>query len=316
MKKDPTVPVYVISGFLDGGKTNFLKYTMAEDYFNDGTKSLLVLCEEGEEEYDDAFLKKTRAQMVKVGNPDEITPEYFENLQKTYKPERVLIEYNGMWDIKKMVEMPLPKYWLMYQIITVLDGSSFALYLNNIKMSAMLLLTNTDMVIFNRCDQTTDLVLYQRTVRSVNARCDLVFEDTNGKEMECPEPDLPYDVKQKKIGISDENYATFFLDLQEHPDRYVDKEITSTFNLLRERRFPKNMFVGGRKAMTCCAADIRFLPYIFIYDQAEKVQKGGWAKVSAVMKWEFHEGYQEEGPVFHVTKFTPCEKPADELVYF
>lgn len=316
MKKDPTIPVYLITGFLDGGKSQFLKYTMNEDYFNDGTRSLLVLCEEGEEEYDDVFLKKTRAEMVTVEKPEDLTAEFFANLQKNYKPERVLIEYNGMWDVTKMVSLELPKYWLMYQIITILDGSCFSLYLNNIKTAAMALLTNTDMVIFNRCDDATDLVLYQRTVRSVNPKCDIVFENRDGNEMECPEPDLPYDVKQSKIDICDENFCTFYLDLQEHPDRYVNKEITFVVNVMRQKNFPKNMFVGGRRAMTCCEADIRFLPYIFIYDLASEKKGGSWAKVSATMKWEYHEGYQEEGPVFHVNSFTEIEKPENELVSF
>ena len=159
MKKDPTVPVYLITGFLDSGKSNFLKYTLQEPYFNDGSRSVLILCEDGEEEYDASLLKKTKTSLVKVEKEEELTTEFFEVCQKHYLPDRVLIEFNGMWDIPKFLGLKLPKYWTMYQIITIADGANFSLYLQNIRMPAMTMLTNTDMVIFNRCRKDTDLVL-------------------------------------------------------------------------------------------------------------------------------------------------------------
>lgn len=316
MRKDPTIPLYLLTGFLDGGKTNFLKFTMEQEYFNDGSKTLLIVCEEGEEEYTKDFLKKTHAQMVTVENEEDLTPELFESLQKQYKPDRVLLEYNGMWNPATIVSMPFPKNWTIYQVITILDGENFKLFLNNIKMAAMNLLTNTDMVIFNRCGNEEDMIQYQRAVRSVNSRCEIVFEGKDGKELECPEPDLPYDIDQPEILITDETYPTLYIDMSEHPERYVDKVITMPVQVMQQKSFPKNLFVGGRRAMTCCAEDVRFLPYIFIYEKARSLKHEDWISVKAVCKWEFHEGYQEEGPVFYVQEVKLTNPPADELVYF
>ena len=315
-KKDPTIPVYLITGFLDGGKTNFLKYTLQEPYFNDGSRSLVILTEEGEEEFDEKILKKTHSKLVILSDLNDLTTEYLEGLQNIYAPERVLIEYNGMWDLKTVLTMKLPEFWLVYQVITILDGANFGLYLNNIKSQSMALLMNTDMVIFNRCRPDTDLVRYQRTVRSVNARCALVFEDEKGNEVECPEPDLPYSLETDPIEITDEVWGSFFLDLQEHPKRYVNKNIRFLMQIMQDRKFPNNMFVAGRKAMTCCEADIRFLPYIFIYEKASSLAAGSWANINANMKWQFHEGYQEEGPVFYVTDLKLANPPATELITF
>lgn len=316
MKQDPTIPVYLITGFLDSGKTNFLKYTMQEPYFNDGSKSLVILCEEGEEEFDEKMLKKCKAKLAVVDDEETLTPAYLQSLQDTFKPDRVLIEYNGLWDIPKMLQKQLPKYWTYYQVITILDGENFRLYLNNIKMTAMSLVTNTDMVIFNRCAPDTDLVFLKRTVRSVNPKCELVFENMKGEEVECPEPDLPYSVDGPEIAISDENFGTFYIDLSAHPERYINKKISFLMQVMLNKKFPKNMFIGGRRAMTCCEADIRFLPYIFIYEKAYTLTPACWANLKATMKWEYHEGYQEEGPVFYVDEFKLANKPAEELITF
>jgi len=316
MKRDQTIPVYLITGFLDGGKSHFLQFTMQEDYFNDGSKTLLILCEEGEEEYTPELLKKTRTNMVVLEDIEELTADYLKLVSAKYKPERVLIEYNGMWSVTKFLQIDMPKNWMIYQIITILDGQNFGLYLNNIKMTAMELLTNTDMVIFNRCTEDSDMVMYQRAVRSVNPRCELVFEDTEGNELECPEPDLPYKLEDDPINIIDEDYTSFFLDLSEHPDRYEGKNVVFTLQIMQDKAFPARMFVGGRRAMTCCEADIRFLPFVFLYQDAKSLKNQSWAKVTASMKWEFHEAYKEEGPVFHVSALETVKKPKDELVYF
>jgi len=316
MKRDQTIPVYLITGFLDGGKSHFLQFTMQEDYFNDGSKTLLILCEEGEEEYTPELLKKTRTNMVVLEDIEELTADYLKLVSAKYKPERVLIEYNGMWSVTKFLQIDMPKNWMIYQIITILDGQNFGLYLNNIKMTAMELLTNTDMVIFNRCTEDSDMVMYQRAVRSVNPRCELVFEDTEGNELECPEPDLPYKLEDDPINIIDEDYTSFFLDLSEHPDRYEGKNVVFTLQIMQDKAFPARMFVGGRRAMTCCEADIRFLPFVFLYQDAKSLKNQSWAKVTASMKWEFHEAYKEEGPVFHVSALETVKRPKDELVYF
>ena len=49
---EPDVMVYLMTGFLDSGKTGFLKFTLKQDYFQIDGKTLLILCEDGEDEYD------------------------------------------------------------------------------------------------------------------------------------------------------------------------------------------------------------------------------------------------------------------------
>ena len=58
MAADPRIPLYLITGFLDSGKTTLLTDTLNMDYFNDGERTVLLLCEDGEEEFDPQFLSQ------------------------------------------------------------------------------------------------------------------------------------------------------------------------------------------------------------------------------------------------------------------
>ena len=51
-----TTPVYICTGFLDSGKTTFIKDTlMKQDWIIDGP-TLLLRCEEGEVDYSEEYL--------------------------------------------------------------------------------------------------------------------------------------------------------------------------------------------------------------------------------------------------------------------
>ena len=50
MMDDIRVPIYLVTGFLESGKTTFLDFTLQQEYFAIDGKTLLILCEEGEEE--------------------------------------------------------------------------------------------------------------------------------------------------------------------------------------------------------------------------------------------------------------------------
>ena len=91
------MPLFLINGFLEAGKTQFIKFTMQQDYFQTEGKTLLIVCEEGEEEYDEELLKQTHTAVVYIEEAEKLTPEYLQDLELLYNPERVLMEWNGMW---------------------------------------------------------------------------------------------------------------------------------------------------------------------------------------------------------------------------
>ena len=123
-------PVYIINGFLESGKTEFISYTLGQPYFQVQGKTLLILCEEGEVEYGDVLLKGSRTELELIEDEEDFTPSHLIELEKKHKPERVIIEYNGMWNFKNM---KLPWHWSVEQQITTIDASTFPMYFNNMK---------------------------------------------------------------------------------------------------------------------------------------------------------------------------------------
>ena len=309
------IPVYVITGFLEGGKTSFTKFTLSQDYFNDGSKTLIILCEEGEVEYEEDFLKKYKAVVEVVEGEENLTRETFRALGKKHRPDRVIIEYNGMWMPKKVRELPFPYSWELYQTITVLDGSSFQLYLNNIKSLAMELLTYTDMVVFNRCTEETPIDNFNRSIKAVNRQAEVMFEDVNGETL-YPEVILPYDVTKDEISLADEDYGIWYVECQDKPEVYEGKTISFKAMVMKNRDFPDDVFVPGRQVMTCCAADIRFLGFVCHYPGTKSLKNRQWVNVKAKYSWENDDIYGEEGPVLRAFEVTQTSAPKEEVVSF
>ena len=125
-----TVPIYLMTGFLESGKTSFLSFTIQQDYFHTDGKTLLILCEEGEEEYDPAILKANNTVVEVIENEEDFTTDRLVAMDILHQPERVIIEYNGMWLVSNFEKMQLPKGWGVEQQITCVDGSTFQMQPN------------------------------------------------------------------------------------------------------------------------------------------------------------------------------------------
>ena len=184
------MPVFLINGFLEAGKTQFISFTLQQEYFQADGVTVLILCEEGDTEYDQELLKKTRTKVITVDSADELDEDFFGRLEALYDPDRVLIEWNGIWP---QDQLKLPADWELFQQITIIDGSTFELYLNNMKPLLGLMVRNSELIIMNRCDDLTDdsLTRYRRGLKALNPQADLILEDAEGEiEQELLEEDL------------------------------------------------------------------------------------------------------------------------------
>ena len=305
-------PVYIINGFLESGKTEFITYTLDQSYFQIKGKTLLILCEEGENEYDPALLKRSNTVMELIENEEDFTPENLLNLEKKIKPERIIIEYNGMWNFKNM---KLPWHWRVEQQITTIDASTFSMYFTNMKSLLAEMLRNSEMIIFNRCDGLEDLNSYKRNVKAINQQADIIFEDSNGEIDEIFEEDLPFDLNSDPIVLDDMGYGIWYIDSLDHLDRYVGKNVQFTAMIMKPDGFPKDHFVPGRMAMTCCEADMTFLGFMCKWPGAEQYRTKQWVKVRAEVGVEYQKDYHGEGPVLYARSVEPAQEIKDVVQF-
>ena len=308
------IPIFLINGQLDSGKTRFISETIEMGQFDDAKKKLLIVCEEGEEEYDQQMLKDKEIDMV-VLEKEEFTEEKLTELDKQYDPWLVIVEYNGMWDPALIFQTSKPRGWQIYQSITLFDALLFKNQWNNMKSILAETVKYSDMVIFNRCRTSMDLGSYRRSMRALSPAVQIIFEDEKGEQVAISEQ-LPYDINSDVIEIDDADYGIWYMDVSERPEVYQGKTVKFKGQVLKNKYFKDKNFVPGRQVMTCCAADLQFIGYISYYDHISSLENKQWVTVTATIKYEFQMAYKKKGPVLYVSEVVPAEAPQEEMVYF
>ena len=305
-----TIPVYFINGFLESGKTEFINYTIEEDYFKIDELTLVIACEEGEVEYEKEALKNGNAVLEVLENETDFTIKNLTALEKKYNPERIIIEYNGMWNPKDIL---LPRSWHMEEQITLIDATTFPVYYANMKSRIAEMVRNADVVVFNRCDGVEDLPSFRRSIRAINQLGDIIFEDSYGEIEDLGEEDLPYDLENEKIVLDDTTYAIWYLDAMEKAERYVGKTIEFTGMAMHGEEYPTGWFIPGRIAMVCCEEDVAFLGYPCRWDGENTMRDQQWVRVTARFALEDWFEYEGQGPVLYAETIERVEAP-EQLV--
>lgn len=310
------IPVYMFLGFLESGKTTFAKETLIDRGFTEGEPTLLLVCEEGMEEYDEEELKK-RNIFTEYIDETNLNTEYLLDLQDKYKPTRVMIEYNGTWKLDKLFGIRVPKGWTVVQVISFVDATTFDVYIVNMKAMMIEAMSAADMIIFNRCDENTRRAEYRRSIKAVNRRAQVIFENKDGiAEIDNSELDLPYDINQPVIEIEDDDFGIFYIDACDNPDKYVGKKVHFKAMVHKPKEYAKNEFVPGRFAMTCCADDIAFIGFKCYFDAAKVLSDRQWITVTGIIEKEYYAEFEGEGPVIKATKVDKAKPAEEEVVYF
>ena len=312
------IPVYVFTGFLDAGKTRFIQETLEDKRFNAGEKTLLLVCEEGEEEYDPKKFSAPNVYIEVIDNQDTITEQELEALRKKHRAERVCIELNGMQNIGDFYAR-LPEKWVIYQEIMFAEASTFPMYNQNMRSLVVDKLGGCEMIVFNRVTEDVDKMALHKIVRGVNRRCDIVYEDPAGEvEYDDIEDPLPFDINADVIEIKDPDYGLWYRDItdDENMKKYSGKTVRFKAQVARPKKDVKHCFVPGRFVMTCCVEDIQFMGLVCQWDKAESLNQRDWVEVTAKISLKYHEMYGSMGPVLTALQVVPAEKPEEDVVTF
>lgn len=310
------LPVFVINGFLEAGKTQFMKFTMQQEYFKTEGNTLLIVCEEGDEEYDEKLLSSTHTTIKYIEDIKDFTIQNMERFTKDVNPERILIEWNGLWEQDKL---EIPDIWFINQMITIYDTSTLDLYIKNKDLKAYMgkMLINSELVICNRADNIDEDILstYHLQIKAMAPNAEIIFEGEEGEITGDFSINLPYNLDDKKLIIKPEDYGVFYIDIMDRTEKYDTKEVEFTAQVVRPEGIGDDVLITGRRAMTCCEADIRFLGFVCKYRGAKNFKNKDWVKIKGKIKVEVNKQYRAKGPVIYADEVL-LTGPIDGLVQF
>ncbi len=310
------IPVYLFTGFLEGGKTHIIQESMEDQRFNSGEKTLLIQCEEGVDELDTERFFGHNVYLELIEKESDLTKEKLTELSKKHKIDRVIIEYNGMWMLGSLYEN-LPDNWGIYQEMMFADANTFIAYNANMRQLMVDKLTNTEMVVLNRTPAQIDKEEIHKIIRSVSRRAAITYDYPDGHvEYDEIEDPLPFDLEAPVVEIADADYAMFYRDLSEEMDKYEGKTIRFKGIVAKDPQMPANCVLAGRHVMTCCADDIAFHPLVCMFESATALKTRDWATLTGTVKIEKHKLYRGPGPVLYVTATEFAVPPVQEVATF
>ena len=305
------IPVYSFTGFLDSGKTKFIQETFEDERFNAGERTLLLVFEEGEEEYDLSTYPHKNVY-VEVLDQQTVTTKQLQSLQKKYRAERVVAELNGMQQVGDLY-MKFPESWVVAQEVMFADATTIMAYNANMRNLVMDKLVGAQMVVFNRLEKGADVMPFHKLARAASRNIDILYDYTDGTtQFDDIEDPLPFDINAPVIQVMDEDYALWYRDVSAEPEKYDGKTVCFKAQVAMLRRDKDGMFAPGRFVMTCCVDDIQFCGIPCRYAKASTLESRSWVMVTARITAEKHRLYKGElGPVLTAITVTTGAEPAE-----
>lgn len=305
-------PVYLVTGFLESGKTKFIQETLQDPRFAEGERVLVIACEEGEEELEPSLFASRDVFYELIEDEEDMSPELFIKLQKKHNATKILIEYNGMWQLSSLFEAA-PENFIIGQNILFFDSATFLAYNQNMRSLVVDKIQSADMIIFNRITPVMDPMDFHKVVRGLSRGATIIYEkDTGEIAYDDVEDPLPFDKDAEVIVIEDRDYALFYRDLCECMGDYNGKTVRFKALVANESSLGTGTMLVGRHVMTCCADDIQYTPLVCKWQKSDSWKSYDWVTVEGKIEIKRHKMYEGEGPVLMAKKVIsaiPAEPP-------
>ena len=310
------LPVYLFTGFLEGGKTHMIQESLNDQSFNSGEKTLVLMCEEGVDELDPSQFWGQNVRIQYVDDEEWLTKENLISLTKDRKIDRIIIEYNGMWLLERLYAN-MPSNWAIYQNMMFADANTFISYNNNMRQLAYDKMVDAEMIVLNRTPENVDKEEIHKIVRGVTRRAAIVYDYPDGHvEYDDIEDPLPFDINAPVIEIEDGDYAVWYRDLSENMAEYDGKTVKFKGVVCTDSRLPKQSVIIGRHIMTCCADDIQYGGLVCVFNVPQKLKTRDWLTVKGKIKIEKCKLYKQPGPVLYVDSTEFAVIPKQEVATF
>lgn len=310
------IPVYLVLGFLESGKTTFVQQTLEDKRFVRDEKVLYLTCEEGEIEVDPTTFGSDNVFCQVIDEASDMTEANLSAIVKKHGITKILIEYNGMWMLNDLFNA-MPENWMIAQVIVFFDSATFLNYNANMRSLVVDKIQMSDMIVFNRLTETMDPMDFHKVVRGLSRQTSIVYEKVTGEiaydEIEDP---LPFDKDAEVIDIEDKDFALFYRDISEKPGDYDGKTIRFTALVANDNKLGCGQMFVGRHIMTCCVEDIQYHAMVCKWPKSEDFKSYDWVKVTADVKIAKHKAYQSEGPVLTAKSVERWKEPDPPVATF
>ncbi len=305
--------VFIFAGFLDSGKTTALQGALQKTAVDGQEKSVLICTEQGEESYSDELLAQLKIPLLFLEDEEELTKAYFEKVEEDYHPDNVYIEFNGMWDLKNFVKADLPEGWYLATVFSLVDATTYDIFLKNMRQTLMNPLMVSDVILFNRCTESFRKGDARRAIAILNSHARLYFTkpdgtiDRRGDAFTLPNGDGVTE-------ITEDLFCPWFVDVIENAENYYGKNVRFTAMVTRGEGLSGNRFYLGRYAAICCPADAQFIGFVAEYD-GNIPKDGTFIRVEAqIAKGEIENGHKII--LLQIRALEACETPEDIFIYF
>ena len=277
MKEIDTRLVY---GFLDAGKTTYIKENIRDDRFYKYGSTLIICFEQGVEKYDEEALSEKRAEVVYYkrdnAGTDEIDVTRFclESIEK-YQPDRIDVEMNTM--IQGLREM-LPDCMRVTFAAALIDWSTMPVYYVNFMQMMKQMVSESNQITFRGCPSSDLLAPYGQAFRLMNPKASYLRRDPMGYHEKAFGLFLPFSLEESEITITENTYLPLWLDALDHPEHYEGKTISFTDPVELQRSDENSPWTCGRIVMTCCMADLQFMSFEL---ETSDPASGKWVTIDA-----------------------------------
>lgn len=310
------IPVYLFCGFIESGKTSFILDTLHNEDFTENTSTLLIVLEEGTTDYDFSELKEVcLTDLVYIEKEDLLTTELLTSLNERYHPSRVIIEYNGTWNVGEFLELQLPELWEIAQIMTTIDASTFPMYISNMRTMMYEQIVHSELLICNRCDDNTDYIYLRNNLKAINPNAQIIYETETGILDKLPAGQLPFDIESERIEIKDQDFGVWYMDAMEEASKYKNKKVHVSGIVLKGENL-HDQFAISRRVMVCCEDDIAPIGFICYYRNADQLIPGEWVDIIAKCDAYYDPDYQQDIPLLYVEELKIIPNKKDEIVYY
>ena len=305
MEEVRKTPVFVINGFLESGKTTFIRDAIVQDPEMEHERVVVLCYEEGEVEMEDL---PANIHVLVAEEKEEFTADLLRAIDEKYDPTYVIIEYNGIWGMKTLYDADLPENWRYSAQFTVINAETFEMYFENMKGIFADMLRMSARVFVNRCTRSDDFKYFKDSIKSCCPHAEIIYmNDEEGFLDIMLEEDLPYDIHGDLIAIDRDDYMTWYIDMQDYPERYEGKLVEFEAQVARPEYFREDFFLAGNMVMTCCEDDMQFLGFACQHEKAQLLKEGNVMKIRGIVRNEFAPEYEMEGPVIYVEKTTTVQ---------